>query len=254
MHTVKDVLIRAKEYEQSGQFDKAIKFYQAVVDRMPNTKYAKYAQNCIDQLNISIDLDLDEDIEDTDKSKKINNNDKEKDNDKGSDLVEKPKKKKQSTTITSKWWFWVIFILIIFAVFAFLYVKNPPKKTNTSSSYSESEYDDSEDELDDDEDTEIVDPSDGLMYAYNDYCNGEYWAELSEDNTELRIYVNGSSLEEKFNTVLEINKFLGFSDSVGDEMGETTELDGDRTLNNNYFQVEWFYYSGTLVVTYTYIG
>lgn len=71
MHTVKDVLLKAKEYEQSGEYDKAIKFYQAVIDRMPDTKYAQYSKNRMDAIKAkTVEFDFN-DIENKQDAKHI---------------------------------------------------------------------------------------------------------------------------------------------------------------------------------------
>lgn len=75
MATVKDVLIKAREYEQTGQYDKAIKFYQAVVDRMPNTQYSEYATKRLTAIKVNttkFDLDNIENKQSKSKSKLYN--------------------------------------------------------------------------------------------------------------------------------------------------------------------------------------
>lgn len=71
MHTVKDVLLKAKEYEQSGEYDKAIKFYQAVIDRMPDTSYADYSKKRLEAIKAkTVQFDLN-DIENKQDAKPI---------------------------------------------------------------------------------------------------------------------------------------------------------------------------------------
>ncbi len=62
MATVKDVLERAEEYAASGQDEKARRFYQAVIDRMPGTKEALDAQKCLDTMakSAAVTFDLED--------------------------------------------------------------------------------------------------------------------------------------------------------------------------------------------------
>lgn len=50
MATAKDVLRQAEIYAQNGQTDKAKKFYQAIIDRMPDSAEAKQARAGLQQL------------------------------------------------------------------------------------------------------------------------------------------------------------------------------------------------------------
>ncbi|WP_040640055.1 hypothetical protein ACRQ5I_04315 [Pseudoramibacter alactolyticus] len=62
MATVKDVLERAEEYAASGQDEKARRFYQAVIDRMPGTKEALDAQKRLDVMakSAAVTFDLED--------------------------------------------------------------------------------------------------------------------------------------------------------------------------------------------------
>lgn len=62
MATVKDVLERAEEYAASGQDEKARRFYQAVIDRMPGTKEALDAQKRLDTMvkSAAVTFDLED--------------------------------------------------------------------------------------------------------------------------------------------------------------------------------------------------
>ncbi|MCH4072973.1 hypothetical protein [Pseudoramibacter sp.] len=68
MATARDVINKAKEFEQSGKIDKAKKFYQAVVDRMPGTDVAKEAQENLDRLNQNKDNIFDDLIDNNKKN------------------------------------------------------------------------------------------------------------------------------------------------------------------------------------------
>lgn len=63
MASVKDVLTAARNFEQQGQTAKAKKFYQAVADRMPGTKYAAYSKQQLTKIaqreRQSVEFDLD---------------------------------------------------------------------------------------------------------------------------------------------------------------------------------------------------
>ncbi|WP_329886710.1 hypothetical protein [Pseudoramibacter faecis] len=59
MATAKDVLERAKQYEASGRDDKARRFYQAVIDRMPETQEAAYAKKRLDAMAKSAEVVFD---------------------------------------------------------------------------------------------------------------------------------------------------------------------------------------------------
>jgi hypothetical protein len=62
MATAKDVLERAKQYEASGRDEEARRFYQAVIDRMPESREAAYAKKRLDAMakSAAVTFDLED--------------------------------------------------------------------------------------------------------------------------------------------------------------------------------------------------
>ncbi|WP_295360107.1 tol-pal system YbgF family protein [uncultured Pseudoramibacter sp.] len=209
MHTVKDVLIKARELEESGQFDKAIKFYQAIVDRIPDTKYAQYAQNCINQLNMPIDNfkfsessviddqvnkqpDLDTNQQKEKKKSKIDVNNKH---------HSRNNKKKP---IYKQWWFWTIIVLISIGIIGrHLYLNSPQYK---------------------------------LKYANEHFCKG--YGAVDEDYSFLIIsedsFVYEEDAPEPWETIDKVNKYLGLPD-----LHNKMVLTEKGKYSNKEFKVYW---------------
>lgn len=95
-----------------------------------------------------------------------------------------------------------------------------------------------------------------LNDLYEKYCDGKYWADVSDDGTFLSIDDNPYDIddfysEEADDAIQSINKELGFSDSLWNKMCKTTANDGKQTDSNDKVTVTWKYHPDRgLSVTY----
>lgn len=71
--------------------------------------------------------------------------------------------------------------------------------------------------------------------------------EVASDGSYIKVDTNPSDIKDYYNadysqTVKDINKALGFSDSLWEKMGQTRALDGTLTDENDDFTVSWSYH------------
>lgn len=106
--TVKEVILKAKELEDNGDYEKAKKYYQAVIDKLPNTKYAQFSQKRINRINENQEIEIDDIITPPcDSSTSSNNSQKKKMQNDNNHIQKKPSFKRIS--------FWIIIGIIVFA-------------------------------------------------------------------------------------------------------------------------------------------
>lgn len=92
----------------------------------------------------------------------------------------------------------------------------------------------------------VVSAGPDLNKIYNDLCSS-VWADIASDGSYLRVDTNPDNKEdyvdiECYKAIEEINKALGFPQSLYQKMGETRSLDGRQTQTSDDITVSWTYH------------
>lgn len=96
--------------------------------------------------------------------------------------------------------------------------------------------------------------TDKLSTAYNLYCDDSF-AYLSFDGSYLYVDTNPDDIKDKteadaWEAIQNINDYLGFSDSVEEQMKNTRSIDGYQEVVNNDATVSWYYSTDTGLEVY----
>lgn len=80
-----------------------------------------------------------------------------------------------------------------------------------------------------------------------DDINDNWYCEIAEDGSWMRIDTNPLDVDDYYNShtindIKEVNKKLGFTDSVYRKMLETRSIDGRQSDENNKVKVSWTYH------------
>ena len=95
-----------------------------------------------------------------------------------------------------------------------------------------------------------------LEKLYDKYCNA-YWADVASDGSFLSIDDNPNDIDDYYideadDAIQAINRELGFSSSLWNDMCSTSANDGKQTQSNDDVIVSWKYHPDRgLSVTYT---
>lgn len=245
MATAKDVLDRAAVLVKNGETEKAKKFYQVIIDRMPDSEEAKTAKACLDKLNAPPEMNFDDLFEeetlqnDNAPAQGLNASDDWQTSStayssastEDVSKVKLPKKGKKAKSpkpkkpFYKKWWFWVIIVVVLLIIIASASgggdsSSSSSSKSSKSSTTTEQSVDNNSSKTDNNStDSNTTDEAVATMDKYNQIQNDMTYEQVKNimgfDGTEAgssSASVAGQSAEAKVYTWK--GKALGSNASV----------------------------------------
>lgn len=93
----------------------------------------------------------------------------------------------------------------------------------------------------------IVQSGPDFSEIFETYCGDNLWAEIAVDDSYFSIDTNPFDIEDYTNydaldSIEQVNRALGFGDSLYQKMLQTRSLDGRPTQSNEYVTVSWTYH------------